>query len=90
MQVRGRPTTINGDEKLTGEDDVCSLPRKQLIADIAAERRRLGITQRTLAERTGLKQSNISRLETGKSNPSLDFLSRVAAGLGKELQVRLR
>ena len=65
-------------------------PRNEVISLIASERIRQHLTQRELAERTGLKQSNISRLETGKSNPSIDFLARIAAGLGKELQVRLK
>jgi len=64
--------------------------RSGIIKQIVDERKRQKITQKELADRTGLKQSNISRLETGKSNPSLDFLSKIAAGLGRELQVNLK
>ena len=67
-----------------------SYSRREIIRQVVRERKRQKLTQRELAEKTGLKQSNISRLETGKSNPSLDFLQRVAAGLGKELHVEIR
>ena len=64
--------------------------RREIIRQLVRERKHQKLTQRELAEKTGLKQSNISRLETGKSNPSLDLLQRVAEGLGKELHVEIR
>ncbi len=45
------------------------------------------MTQSELARLIGTKQSNISRLEGGDYNPSLQFLKRVARGLGKELHI---
>jgi len=42
-----------------------------------------------LAELIGTKQSNISRLESGNYNPSLDLLNRIAMAVGKELEVRM-
>lgn len=42
------------------------------------------------AQRIGTQKSNISRFENGSCNPSLDFLARVAQGLGKELHIELR
>ena len=53
-------------------------------------RRSQGMTQEALAERVGTKKSNISRLESGRYNPSLDFLVKVAKELGKQLQIRVR
>ena len=47
------------------------------------------ITQNQLAEMIGTKQSNISRLESGEYNPSLEFLNKVAQALGKSLEIRL-
>lgn len=47
-----------------------------------------GLTQEELAERAGLRQPNIARLEAGKHAPSLDMLRRVAAALGYRLDVR--
>ena len=49
-----------------------------------------GMTQELLADRVGTKKSNISRLESGRYNPSLDFLVKVAGGLGKQIQVKVK
>lgn len=57
---------------------------------IIEERKKLGLSQADLAERTGLKQSNISRVESGKYNPTIEFLGRLAEGLGKKLYIELR
>lgn len=65
-------------------------PEYEVIRQVTAARAEQGLTQRELAERIGIKQSNISRLESGNYNPSLDFLRRVAAGLGKELHIEFR
>ena len=48
------------------------------------------MTQESLAELVGTKKSNISRLESGRYNPSLDFLVKVAGGLGKQIQVKVK
>ncbi|GAB7141054.1 helix-turn-helix transcriptional regulator [Deferribacterales bacterium RsTz2092] len=48
------------------------------------------MTQQQLADRLGINQSHISRLESGTYNPSLTFLKRVATGLGKELHIEFR
>jgi transcriptional regulator with XRE-family HTH domain len=58
--------------------------------DIAANVRRLrkcqGLTQVGLAERAGLCQSWISRLERRAENPSIATLKRLASGLQVEVQ----
>lgn len=60
-----------------------------LILDIADEILRLRIkkdwSQAELAERAETKQSNISRLESGLSNPSVNFLQKVAKALNANL-----
>lgn len=58
--------------------------RKQLIE----LRLQQGLSQKELAEKVGTKQSAISRLENGSYNPSLDFLSKIAHALGKEIKVK--
>ncbi len=60
----------------------------QLIMMLMKEREAQHLTQTELAERTGIRQSNISRIEKGQASPTLNTLSRIARGLGKELQVR--
>ena len=53
-------------------------------------RKSQGMTQESLAELVGTKKSNISRLESGRYNPSLDFIVKVAGGLGKQIQVKVK
>ena len=53
-------------------------------------RKSQGMTQESLAELVGTKKSNISRLESGRYTPSLDFLVNVAGGLGKQIQVKVK
>jgi DNA-binding XRE family transcriptional regulator len=47
------------------------------------------LRQERLAEKVGTRKSNISRLESGRYNPSLDFLEKVAGGLGREIEVKV-
>jgi transcriptional regulator with XRE-family HTH domain len=64
-----------------------------LVFDIADEVLRLriekGWSQAELAERAGTKQANISRLESGLSNPSINFLRKVAKALDAAISIRL-
>lgn len=67
--------------------------RSDASRDVAKQlrdvRKAQGMTQ-SLAELVGTKKSNISRLESGRYNPSLDFLVKVAGGLGKQIQVKVK
>ena len=45
------------------------------------------LTQKELAERSGVRQSNISRIEQGQAIPSLMTLNKIARALGKEVRV---
>ena len=65
-------------------------PRYELISQIIEARIAQGLTQAQLAERTGIRQSNLSRLEGGSCNPSLELMDRVARGLGMELHIEFR
>ena len=64
-------------------------PRYEAIEQIITARKEQNITQAELAKRVGTQKSNISRLESGNYNPSLDFLSKVAESLGKSLKVQI-
>jgi DNA-binding XRE family transcriptional regulator len=65
-------------------------PQCELIKQIIQARTEQNLTQQELADKIGIKQSNISRLESGHYNPSLDFLKKIAGGLGKELHIEFR
>lgn len=45
------------------------------------------LTQKELAERTGINQADISKLENGTRNPSLKLLKRLADGMGMTLKL---
>ncbi len=65
----------------------------KLILDLADEILRLrmekGWSQAELARRAETKQANISRLENGMLNPSVNFLQKVAKALDADLSVRV-
>lgn len=52
---------------------------------IAEARSIKGLKQEVLAERAGITQNNLSRIENGKYNPGLDILLRIADALDMEL-----
>lgn len=62
-------------------------PERAIIQAIIDARQRSGLTQKELAERTGIAQGDISKLERGNANPSLRTLQRLAAGMGMALHV---
>ena len=65
-------------------------PRYELISQIIEARKKMKMTQEELAKRAGTRKSNISRLESGSYNPSLDFLIKIAKGLGKDVHIEIR
>ena len=62
-------------------------PERQIMRAIAEGREERDMTQKQLAEATGITQADISRLESGTGNPSLSTLKRLAAGMGMALKV---
>ena len=45
------------------------------------------MTQKELSERTGIAQSDISKIETGNANPALSTLKRLAEGMDMVLRL---
>ncbi len=76
-------------EKQTSLERV-PVPRYEVVEQLKAARKAQDITQEALAARIGTKKSNISRFESGKYNPSLDFLIKVAGSLGKQIQIKVK
>lgn len=76
-------------EKKTSAKGV-PIPRYEVVEQLKAARKAQDITQEALAARIGTKKSNISRFESGKYNPSLDFLIKVAGSLGKQIQIKIK
>ena len=62
-------------------------PERQIMRAILEGRDERALTQKKLAEVTGIAQADISRFENGTGNPSLRTLKRLAEGLGMSLKV---
>ncbi|MFI3141676.1 MAG: helix-turn-helix transcriptional regulator [Clostridia bacterium] len=62
----------------------------EIVRQIIKARNEQNLTQQQLAEKIGIRQSNISRLESGNYNPSIELLKKVAFGLGKELHIEFK
>ena len=54
---------------------------------IVTTRTQLGITQKQLADKSGVSQANISKIENGSYRPSIPILKRIADGLGKRIVI---
>ena len=62
-------------------------PEMDVIRAIVDARTSQNITQKELAERTGINQADISKLENGTRNPSVNLLKRLAEGMGMALKI---
>ena len=62
-------------------------PELDVIRAIVDARISQNLTQRELAERTGINQADISKLENGTRNPSVNLLKRLADGMGMTLKI---
>ena len=69
----------NTDSKNEIYTDLCKM--------IINERKEQNITQKQLAEKTGLSQSNISNIEKGSTRPTIETLIKIADALGKRLNI---
>ena len=63
--------------------------QRKIGEDIVRARRQAGMTQQELARHAKTRQANISRLERGIQNPSVEFLERVARSLGRKIQIKI-
>jgi transcriptional regulator with XRE-family HTH domain len=59
-----------------------------LVVEVAHYRAEHDLSQRQLAERLGVHQSDVARMETGEHTPSLERLVRVASGLENAVVVQ--
>ena len=62
-------------------------PEMDVIRALVDARNSQNLTQKELAERTGINQADISKIENGTRNPSLNLLKRLAEGMGMVLKI---
>src|SRR4028119_372885 len=58
-----------------------------IASQVIAIRATTGLTQREFAERVGMKQSQLARIESGKQIPKLETLAKLAAAAGYRVEV---
>lgn len=59
--------------------------RLRLCRELAEFRKQQGITQRELAQRTGLQRNQVCRIEQGYYSVGMDILASLADALGKRI-----
>lgn len=64
-------------------------PEFNIIQAMIDARKQQNLTQEELSKRTGITQADISRIENGTRNPSLEMVKRLAKGLGMQLKLEL-
>lgn len=62
-------------------------PEFNMMQAMIDARKRNNMTQKELSERTGIDQSDISKIETGNANPTLAVLKRLAEGMDMVLKL---
>lgn len=63
--------------------------KNQILTSYIKLRKEKGITQQEIADRTGMKRTNVARIESGKNAPTIEVLVELAAALDMELEIRL-
>ena len=97
VDTGGYGLSWNDDLDLAAEEiwengvEVGTIKDVELIDTVAVKlmeaRSKAGMTQKQLAEATGIYQADISKIERGLANPSLSTLQRLADGLGMRLSI---
>lgn len=60
-----------------------------VLVSLKETRKKLGLTQEELAEKANVPRTTITKVESGKYNPTLNTLMNIATALNKTLEVRL-
>ncbi len=63
---------------------------EKLIQTIKERREMMRVTQETLAELAGVGLRTLKQLESGKGNPTLETLQKLADVLGMEISLQIR
>lgn len=59
-----------------------------LVDALLTAREQSNMTQEELSEKSGVPQADISRIESGKANPTLRTLGRIAEAMGRKVEIR--
>ena len=62
-------------------------PEFEIMHALIDARINSNMTQKELSDKSGIRQSNISRIENGTCSPTIATLQALAEGLGKKLSI---
>ncbi|WPX08548.1 helix-turn-helix domain-containing protein [Anaerocellum danielii] len=81
-------------EKYTNEGDKKYFELDDILVDIAVKiiqyRIKNNLSQKELAQKLGISQAMVSKLESGDYNPTVKMLYEIAKKLGFELEIEFR
>lgn len=78
----------NNGEKILIEHEQ-SRAKEEVIEQFIRYRKSKKMTQEDLAKKVGVPRTNITRFESGRYNPSLEMMVKVASALGMKLNITL-
>jgi len=78
----------NNGEKILIEQEQ-SRAKEEVIEQFIRYRKSKKMTQEDLAKKVGVPRTNITRFESGRYNPSLEMMVKVATALGMKLSITL-
>lgn len=83
-------TGKKGDLKQVSIAELQASAKYQLAQEFKEKRKNIKMTQTKLSELTGIPQPNVTRFESGKSNPTLELMVKMAAAMNMELEITLK
>ncbi len=60
-----------------------------VIEELISYRKKKKLTQQDISEKSGIMRPNIARLESCKTEPTMDVLSRYAKSMGMDIKISL-
>jgi len=87
MESKEAKEIIKKDPKVVKEIERLK-PYYQIINQLLYLRKERNLTQKELAELINTTQSCVARLESGKYNPSLRFLQKIADACDKKIEIK--
>ena len=84
--IKYRDESLKNDKELKAEYDDLE-PEYDIIQAMIDARKKQHLTQKQLSERCGICQADISRIENGTRNPSLEMVKRLAKGMNMVLKL---
>ncbi len=77
-------SNIRADESILSASEFA---RKRLIEFVKQYAEQIGVTQQAIADITGMRQSNVSRILAGRYSPTLDNFLKIAAVLNLHIDL---